>query len=104
MGASSLSSTSRLPLRSWTSGMRTPWTPAIIMVMAMRPGSITVPKSAATRSIRGRRLPKTRITRIGWVRVATSSGPALRRATSRSRLQEREEGGHSRSSFPVRWM
>src|SRR5687768_17820786 len=44
-----ISSTSRLPDRSTESGIRTPWTPAMSMVIDMRPGTITVLNSGADR-------------------------------------------------------
>ena len=49
-------------------------------------------------------LPKTSTTRIGWVSVAEQE--RARRADRHVEVapQEGEEGGHSRSSLPVRWM
>ncbi len=81
------SSTSRVPERSVTRGMRTPWTPAMSIVIDMSPGTITVRNWSFTRWRRGRMLPKTSTTRIGWVRVAMRSMGALRDATWRSRLR-----------------
>ena len=88
-----------------TSGISTPCTPAISMVMDMRPGTITVRNSSATRPRRGRMLPKTSTTRMGWVSVADEEhGSALRDGHQQVAAQQGQEGGHSRSSFPVRWM
>ncbi len=74
------------------------------IAIAMSPGTITVPKFAATRPRRGRMLPKTRITRIGWVRVERISSGGVARGDDEVAAQEGEEGGHSRSPRPVRWM
>ena len=84
--------------------MSTPCTPAMSMVIDMRPGTITVRNSSATRPRRGRMLPNTSTTRIGWVRVPVSSRGALRERHVQVAPQQGEERGHSRSSFPVRWM
>ena len=85
MGARMRSSTSRVPERSADSGISTPCTPAMSMVMDMSPGTITVRNSSATSPSRGRMFPNTSTTRMGWVSVAVSSMGALRDATSRSR-------------------
>ena len=89
------SSTSRLPERSIVSGMSTPCTPAMSMVIDMRPGTITVRNSSATRCRRGRMLPNTSTTSTGWVSVAMSS-MAPRCARPRA---GRAAGGRGRRSF-----
>ena len=104
IGARRRSSTSRLPERSWTRGMRTPWTPAIRMAIAMRPGTITVPKFAETRPSRGQDVAEDEDdeNRLGQGRQDQQGGVAG--GHHEVAAQEGEEGGHSRSPRPVRWM
>ena len=81
-----------------------PCTPAIIMVMDMRPGMMTVREVAGHQVQARQEVAEDQHHQDGLGEGGEHERGALRRGHEQVAPQEGQEGGHSRSSFPVRWM
>ena len=104
IGASRRSSTSRVPERSCTSGISTPWTPAIRIEIAISPGTITDAEAGGDEPEPRQDVAEHQDHQDRLRERREQQERRLARGDSQVAVQQREEGGHSRSPRPVRWM